>query len=362
MISPRWRKVLRDLWSNKTRTILVLLSISVGVTALGMAMGSQVIVDQSLPNAYAAVNPASGTIFTLTTFDDEMIRSIRSMPEVAEAEGRRLVNLRFLAKNGEWRSIQVNAIPDYDDVTINEINPEEGEYPPPHRAMLIERASFADSLGLGDVTIGDTLLVESPSGKKREMQIAGSVHDMSQLPAFINGSGYGYITFETLKWLGEPEDFNQVVFVVEENPLDQEHITQVGKLIQDKLEKGGESVIFTLIFPPGEHPAQNFLNALSLILGAVALLALILSGFLIINTLSSILTQQVRQIGIMKAIGGRTYQITSMYFVLVLIFGLLSLFIAVPLGAFGALGVTSLFAGFLNFDITLLSGKRKEMR
>ena len=42
MIPPRWRKVLRDLWSNKTRTILVVLSIAVGVFAVGMIAGSRV--------------------------------------------------------------------------------------------------------------------------------------------------------------------------------------------------------------------------------------------------------------------------------------------------------------------------------
>ena len=36
MLSPRWRKVWRDLWSNKTRTLIVLLSIAVGVTAIGI--------------------------------------------------------------------------------------------------------------------------------------------------------------------------------------------------------------------------------------------------------------------------------------------------------------------------------------
>ena len=41
MLSPRWRKVLRDLWSNKTRTILVVLSIAVGVFAVGMISGSR---------------------------------------------------------------------------------------------------------------------------------------------------------------------------------------------------------------------------------------------------------------------------------------------------------------------------------
>ena len=36
MLNPRWRKVLRDLWGNKTRTALVVLSIAVGVFAVGM--------------------------------------------------------------------------------------------------------------------------------------------------------------------------------------------------------------------------------------------------------------------------------------------------------------------------------------
>jgi putative ABC transport system permease protein len=351
MLSPRWRKVWRDLWSNKTRTLLVLLSIAVGVTAIGMVMGAQNIVDESLPAAYAAVNPASGTVFTLNTFNDAMVESIRRMDEVGAAEGRRYVNVRFLDKGGEWRNLQLYAVPDFAEITINKLKPEQGEYPPGKRGVLIERASFSEVLGLGDVQIGDTLTVEPPDGKPRELSIVGSVHDMSQLPAFINGAGYGYITYETLEWLGEGRDFNQVLFVTAENKLDYDHIQDVGKLIEQRLERSKVTVIFTLIFSPGEHPAQNFLDALSLILGAIGLLSLALSGFLIVNTLSAIMTQQVQQIGIMKAIGARTGQITGMYLVMVLAFGLLSVLIAVPLGAFGAVGLAALFGGMLNFDV-----------
>jgi putative ABC transport system permease protein len=349
--SPRWRKVLRDLGTNKTRTLLVLLSISVGVTAIGMVMTSQLIIDRNLPEAYAAVKPASGTLFALSTFGDSMIESIQSMPEVAAAEGRRVVNVRFHTGDEEWRNLQLNAIPNYNTISINKIKPEAGLYPPPQRELLLERASLSAALGLGETQVGDTLTVEAPNGKTRTMRVAGTVHDMSQLPAFINGAGYGYITFDTLAWLGEPRDYNQVVFVVAENELDYDHITAVGKLIERRMERSNISVLFTLIFTPGEHPAQNFLNAFSLILGAIGLLSLLLSAFLIVNTLSAILTQHVRQIGIMKAIGARISQITLMYIVMVLIFGLLALCLAIPLGALGGVGLASIFAGLLNFDV-----------
>ena len=91
-LAPRWRKVLRDLWSNKTRTILVLLSISVGVSAIGMVMGSQIMVDQNLPAAYAAVNPSNAVMFSLDTFGDDMIESIRaSLPELPEEKTKRFI-------------------------------------------------------------------------------------------------------------------------------------------------------------------------------------------------------------------------------------------------------------------------------
>ncbi len=359
MIPIRWRKVIRDVSSNKTRTLLILLSIAVGVSAIGMVLGTQIIVDENLPAAYAKVNPASGTLFAISTFDDDMIEAIVSMPEVGQAEGRRFVNIRFLTSDNEWRSMQLYAIPNFDDITINKINSESGAFPPPERTLVIERDSFRDSLGLGDVAIGDTLIIEPPDGKQREIQISGTVHDLSQLPAFINGAGYGYITYDTLEWLGEPRDYNQVVYVVEDNKFDMEHIQEVGKQIEDRLAKSGVLVLFTLVFEPGKHPAQNFLDAFSLILGAMGVVSLVLSGFLIINTLSAIMTQHVRQIGIMKSIGARTSQVSSMYLVMVLLFGALSLVISIPLGALGAGGLAKLFAGLLNFDV---SGSRLEPR
>ena len=350
-MNVRWRKVLKDVWANKTRTILVLLSISVGVTAIGMVLGSQIIIDENLPEAYAAVNPSAGTIFTLNTFGDDMIEAIQSMPEVEAAEGRRFVIVRFQTEDGSNHSLQLFAVPNFDNIGINKLKPQAGEFPPSERALLLERASIAASLGLGDMEIGDTLIIEPPDGRAREIKLTGTVHDISQLPAFLNGSGYGYITYDTLEWLGEPRDYNQVIFTVSENKLDMEHIQNVGLMIENRLERDFISVLFTLIFPPGDHPAQNFLNAFSFILGAMGALSLVLSGFLIINILSAILTQQVRQIGIMKAIGAKTSQITVMYMVMVLILGGLALLISIPLGAIGSLGLASLFANFLNFDV-----------
>jgi putative ABC transport system permease protein len=313
-IPPRWRKVLRDLWQNRTRTFLVVLSIAVGVAAIGMVAGSQVALTTDLSATYAQVNPASANVLLLTTFDEELVTTIQAMDEVAEAEGRRYVFVRFRGEGGEWFNLQLTAVPDFNDMRLNKIWPEEGEWPPPEGTVLIERASFQPQLGLGDVEIGDTLLVEPPDGRARPLTISGTVHDLNQFPAALAGSGYGYITFDTLEQLGEPRNFNQLFFTVAAQKDDRDHIQIVGNAVADRLERANQLVLFTFIFEPGEHPMQLIIDPMSLLLGVMGFLALFLSAFLIVNTLSAILAQEVKQIGIMKAIGAQVPQIMQLYF------------------------------------------------
>jgi putative ABC transport system permease protein len=77
---------------------------------------------------------------------------------------------------------------------------------------------------------------------------------------------------------------------------------------------------------------------------------LFLSGFLVVNTITAILAQQVRQIGIMKAIGARRRQIVAMYLGMVLLYGGLALLIAVPSASWLAGELSNYLAGFINVD------------
>ncbi len=346
-VSPRWRKVLADLWGNRTRTVLVVLSIAVGVFAVGMILGSRVILLRDLRTGWLATNPASATIFTVDSFDDDLIDVVRHMRVVAEAEGRRAVNVRYSAGPGQWRNLQLIALPDFEDIRVSKVRSVSGGWPPTEGEVLIERSSRT-AVG---ARAGERLLVEAPNGTRRSLTVTGVVHDLSQIATAFSGVAYGYVTFETLEWLGEPRDYNQLAFTVAERPLDKGHVEQVARQVRDKIEKSGRSVLLIQVFDPGEHWSEDVLRAMILMLTVLSTLSLLLSGFLVVNTISALLTQQVRQIGIMKAVGGRAGQITGMYLTAVLIFGVLALLVAVPLGVLGAGWMASFVAGFLNFDV-----------
>jgi putative ABC transport system permease protein len=348
MFSPRWRKVLRDLWLNKTRTLLVVLSIAVGVFAVGTIASSQIILSRDLTAAYLATNPASATFFTFDSFGDEVVKAVEHLDEVKEAEGRRRVTVRAKTGPDEWRLLYLIAIPDFDDVKIDKFDPEAGAWPPPDHEMLIERAA----LGLLNAEMGDTVLIKTPEGKERSMRIAGLAHDLNAQLYVFDGTAYGFITTDTLDWLAQPSDYNELRIIVADQADDRDHIREVANEVQDKIEAGGRSVLFTLIPEPGKSPLNYLIQAITVLMGALAVMSLFLSGFLVVNTISALLAQQGRQIGIMKSVGARTRQIVAMYLVTVAIFGLLALLLAVPAGIAGAHLFTQFIASFLNFDIT----------
>ncbi|MBV7332571.1 hypothetical protein KFU94_30955 [Chloroflexi bacterium TSY] len=142
MLNPRWQKVLRDLQHNKTRTILVVLSIAVGVMSIRMLSGSQGILARDMQLAYQETNPDHAVVFT-EMFDNSLVDAIRRMPSIADAEGRREVGVRLRTGPDEWQALELIVISDFENVGINKIWPLSGTWPPPKREMLLERASLA---------------------------------------------------------------------------------------------------------------------------------------------------------------------------------------------------------------------------
>ncbi|MGD9001121.1 MAG: ABC transporter permease [Anaerolineae bacterium] len=366
MLRPRWLKVLRDMWGNKGRTLLVVLSIAAGVFAVGTVAQMRVIVSDDMVESYEGANPPSATVYPDRPFDDDLVEAVRRMPEVAEAEGRRSVIVRFQhAQAGTWYPLRLFAVADYDDMRIKIIQPEiefgpnpaqwpnPDTFPPPDREVLIERTSLLlPSHGLfPGAALGDTLLIETMTGKRREMRMAGLVYDIATGSAPWTQMAYGYVTLDTLEWLGLPRNYGELHILVAGDRSDVAHIEGVVREVEDRVERSGLEIVRTDIPTPGKLPQDSLYQALVLLLGALGILSLVLSVFLLINTVSALLAQQVRQIGVMKAVGGRRHQIVRMYLAMVAAFGLLAFLIAAPLGAWVARMVINFMAYLINFEL-----------
>jgi putative ABC transport system permease protein len=346
MLRPRWYKVIQDLFGNKTRTMLIVLSMAVGLFAIGIILSARSILSEGLARSFAAIRPSSGTVRTIEPFDEGFLRSVRSMPEVQEADARRNVSARVEVAPGEWKNISLFVIADYNNIRVNKVSSQTGAWPPPEREILIERAA----LPVIDALVGDVVRIKLPNDTQREMRISGAAYDPAQLPAPFDGTPYGYISFDTLAWFGEPYGFNEL-YVVATNPQDKVWAQHVVNLVKDKAEKSGYTIPLSMTAEPGQLPMNDVLQGILLLMGSLGVLSLFLSVFLVINTVSALLAQQKRQIAVMKAIGGGSSQILGMYLVMVISYGILALLIAIPLGAIGARALSQLLATMFNFNL-----------
>lgn len=346
--SVRWRKVWRDLLEHRVRSLLVVLSIAVGVMAVGTIAGANALLERNLANGYKATLPSSASLFTTVPFDQGLVDVIRRMPDVAQADGRRSATVRMVKIDGETVELALTALPDFANQTMDLVSPESGSWPPKRGEILFERSSRT----VADLAEGRRVTIQLGPDRTKTLVTGGFASEPGGAPAYFFGSLIGYVTFDTLKDLGFSDSFDQVRIRVANPDGTRAQARAVATEVRDRMEKAGAPVAFTQVPTPGEHPAQDILNAVFLILGAIGLMSLAVSGFLVINTISAILAQQTRQIGMMKAVGARDRQVAGIYLGIVLSYALIALVIALPGGALGAWLLARFTAGLLNFEAT----------
>ena len=346
MRSVRWRKALRDLGTHKLRTALVVLSIAVGVFAVGTIAGANALLRTNLRDGYAASLPASATLY-LAPFDASLVEATRDMRGVADAEGRRSLTVVLTTADGRDREVTLNAVPDFTDQRLDLVTLESGAWPTGRLEFAVERSS----LRLEPFAAGERFAVRTADGRTHTMTLTGVTHEVAAAPAFYTGRIQAHVSPDTLVALGADDRFDELRLLVDDPALDRDGITAVADDVRDRLERAGARVFATYVPPPGVHPADELLQGFFLVLGVIGALSLLVSGFLVVNTISAILAQQTRQIGVMKAIGARTDQIAGLYLGMVMLYALLALLVALPLGALGAWGFTAFTAGLANFDV-----------
>jgi putative ABC transport system permease protein len=345
-IRPRWRKVLSDLKDNKMRTVLVVASIAVGIFAVGTLGTTFVVISQDMTVSYFSVNPANIEIWT-TPFQEDFVNSVENIPGVANAEGRQVFSVRISQDNEAWHAIDVMASEDFEASEIFLRLTFDGDPIPGERELVIEK-QLLETIA---VEVGDELQVRLPDGTIRTMPVTGIVQDQTSAGFGFNALPIAYVSRDTLEWLGRPENFNRLYATVSRNSNDELAIQETAEVIEGKLEKSGRESLRTQVSKTSEHPMATTVQAVLGVLAALGILVMLLSASLIANTLNALLNQHLRQIGVMKLIGARSFQILSMYLVLILSFGVIALVIAVPLGAVAGYALSKFMANQLNISL-----------
>src|SRR5262249_12410408 len=181
-------------------------------------------------------------------------------------------------------------------------------WPPAADEIFLSGASLA----LLDVAVGDRMPVKTPGGDRVQLRVAGTVYDPSLSPSPQEQRGHAYVSTAVLVRPGEQALLDQLKLQVAEPgqtapTRDRNNVVAAAGAVGAWLQRA-QGVVFgdIQVPPPYSHPHQWQADALlgSLLAGGAA--SLLLGTILVANVLNGLFTQQIPQIGIMKAIGART--------------------------------------------------------
>ncbi len=346
MLSPRWLKLLRDLTVERGRAALMVAALATSLLGIGTILGAQAILTREISRNYLGTHPASATLEVAGGVDRDLVDRALRQPGIADAEAGDVVRARF--KVGEdWRPLLLFVVDDFTRMRLNRVFPQRGAWPPADGTLVIER-SAESVLAAGP---GGTVLIKTPHGVPRAVPIVGTVHDPGLAPAWQERQGYGYVSRATLAALGEPPILRELRIALRDKPLDPVAIEAAAQELTRLAASRGKRVDLIRIPPPGQHPHQRqMLGILGLLLGFGAM-ALVLSAVLVATSLAGLLARQVRETGVMKALGARAGQIAGLYVVMVGLLAAGATTLALPAGAGGARSLARVIAKLLNFEL-----------
>lgn len=336
-------KTLRDLWGNLGRTALVALSIAIGVVAVGMIVATQDILTSDIRTRYAAINPAQIEILVPTGVMQDDIDGLQKIPGVVNAQGRAVFNGRYHnVGSTEWKTMEFIVLPEPNAQTVNIVTPESGAWYTERGQVIAERAS----LSVMNAQIGDTIIIDA-MGREKSLQIIGTAHQQDDVMASIKGNPIVFINSDTLVQLQGNDRINTIYLTVND-PAQKSAIADTAR---DRLERSDYTVSRVTLRDPSKHPAQDVLTVLFLVMGILGVLALGLSSFLVTDTISALIAQQIKQIGVMKAIGADTWLVARAYGSAVMIYGLLGTVIATPIAERAGYKLANFLAQQINVDL-----------
>ncbi len=356
MQKTRRRKILGDVQSRKGRTALVSLSIFIGVLgvvalfSMGDILVSRLKEDiQQDKLAMIKVGLAPSGDGAVTMENSDILDLIQSQPGVEIVEGQIMSQLYFQKSGADdfEQGILIGYSSPMGDLQLEPLQLTKGAYPVAGSKQLAVDRRMADNYNLkvGD-TLGLRMVSQAGTGDTipvEEWTISGIVFQPYAL-ATDNGdmSTAVFATLEDTQYISGIQSLNGLYIRYTDFSAAEGDSAHLTSLISTQTPFIPASLF---IFDPAANEQVTGAENTSSVLGILGIVALVVSGFLVVNVIGSIVVEQKRQIGVMKALGASAWDNFVMYAGIALTYGVIGVvpgvLLGIPLGYLAAKGMAS---------------------
>ncbi len=342
------RKSIADITRRKGRSVLVILGVFISVCGL-VAINTA---NASLASAFDFSQTHVETPEIQVTANlpmDVVIPTIEAMPGVQYA-----VATVALPSQPRWRTsvapgyfpINILVLPDYQRLPQKPCELSSGQYPGEGSILLESSDRALQKVALGETITLDGLLIDGHASSG-QVRVAGFCRTPGLNSPATTGVAQGYMSIAGATQLVGAQNLSYLLLV---KVKDGASIGQIADRVDQTLKVQG-IMHTTALNPPLLDQPRQLVNGVALLTSLLAIVGLLLTSFLMINTITTLLTEQIRVIGTMKALGGSQRQIMLSYLFSVAVYGCLGTLFGVPLGIAAGAWFSSWVASILTLDV-----------
>ena len=335
------RSRVTDLTRRKARTVFTVLTLAIAVASVGIfaipslmntAMQKEVQANK-LPDLTLNMKPLALT--------PAQLAALRRLPNVVAADGRSYFQTRVWV--GERRvKAAIIAAPTYRNQSVDVVSLVSGR-PPAGLSVLSDVQN--DKQGRFSGSEGSTIRIVGVGDRTVTVPVSGVARNMIGDQAAIGLDAVVlYSTPALLARLGAEPGYSSLEF----------RLADTSKAAADRTVAAARSYLtantsFTgfsdlpELRKPAVYPGKELFDQLASIMNVFTVLALLAGLVLIANTMTTLIGEQRREIGMMKAIGGTRRQIRRVYLRTALLLGAAGSVIGVVLGLVVANAVVRFF-------------------
>lgn len=342
--------------SNKFKTLMSSLGIIIGVIAIVVMLSVGEGLQEGVGMAFQGMDLDVITVFPgganfgpgglvnmkPAEFDDKDVHAIENTVGVKTVSPRNSAGMSVTFRDEE-RSISLTAVAPGKEPDISDSIDRGRFLMDSDRSAIVIGSDIADNMFKMPLNPGMRLTIQNKNNDvSRDYTIVGILGEKEQTSAFGGNSNMEiFTTHQSLKDLLDSKtySYSQILVTVES----QGEIEIVSENVDESLRRLHKDEAYTVFMMKSmlEGIAQ-VLTMIKYALGGIGAIALVVGGVGIVNVMMLTVTERVKEIGVMKAVGATKQDIQLIFMLESGLLGLVSGLIGVTIGAGIALLISSL--------------------
>jgi len=319
MVSTRVQKSWKDLKKRKSRTILMIIVIALGV--IGLSLFAVIpLIEQGIADEIDASNMYDvRTSVKNLELNDTNFEQLEELDNIKSIEGKYQVFTRIYI--GERRNdALIVGIKDFNEQSVDIVTKDSGDIPG-YLEVLTDTGNSRNNLYNGKE--GDKVRIYDSNGSVQEFKISGTGHSLGyDYPSW--GIAVFYTNLESVYKISNGSGFTTLSFDLENTKQD-----SAEKTIEDiraYLLENTNFIAFTdlpEVREDGDWPGKDEFANMGNFFYILTYVTLFCSFFLVANTMHTMIMEQKKEVAQMKAVGATRWQVIQSYLLTSLIMGVI---------------------------------------